>query len=251
VLGGWFVWGSLVALWDILNPRDPKQMQDFASGMGVVTDSTGHLHWMALLGAVATTIVVASLFLSRWAGTKSSVAIMILGAACLIAALMPFYLPESMHVELHRRSRALDAFGPLILGLVLIAAWWKRPSAERWKPALVATLVIVAAQASWNLLAARRWSEYLTVFRDDIAVRTGFVPYRESVVSGDEWKYLGLWWTMPVMSILLSPNHDVGALVGEERPGEWQPFDPLNPDQIKDLSRYGFRFDRYRAALNR
>ena len=115
---------------------------------------------------------------------------------------------------------------------------------------------VAASQLTWHLLAARDWMNYLDVFRSEVAHHEGFIPYKESALSqlevnGKPIASMSRAWTLPVMSILMSPNHKVQAIVVNKLPGDYQPMDPARPDLFPDLSRYGIHYDRYAAALAR
>ncbi len=51
------------------------------------------------------------------------------------------------------------------------------------------------------------------------------------------------------MSVLLAPGGNVKAIIENQKPDRWQPFNPTDPEHFKDLSAYGIHYGEYRAAL--
>lgn len=148
----------------------------------------------------------------------------------------------------------LNAYLPPLLGLAFLLVWRKPRPRQRWMYAFAIVTILAAAQGLWHVLAARRWADYLDTFRAEVATREGLVPFEESVLSrefvdGHLVAAMNTLWTMPTLSILMSPHGRVQAMIRNPDPEHWQPFRPEHPEVLPDLTRYGITFDAYETAL--
>ena len=250
----YFVAGIAIAARSILNPRDERNLQLFLDSTRFYRDAQGHLHWLGILSFVALVVIAGSLLLRRWPAVVSRAIIVPFAVACAVAAIAPALWPSSVAPILHSRARVLNAYLPPLLGVVYLLAWRRPPPLQRWRYGFIIVAVLAAAQLTWHALAARMWANYLDIYRAEVASRVGLVPYEASVLSresvgGHPVAVMNTTWTMPTMSILMSPGGRVRAMIRSPLPQEWQPFYPERIERLPDLSRYGITFDEYIAAV--
>lgn len=250
----YFAAGVVVAAWWIVHPKVPDNFQSFLEATRFYREPGGPVHWLGLLSLLALGLIGASLLIRGWPALLSWVVIVVFAVACGVAALAPVLWPSSFAPVLHSRARVLNAYLPPLLGLAFLLAWRKPRPRQRWMYAFAIVTILAAAQGLWHVLAARRWADYLDTFRAEVATREGLVPFEESVLSrefvdGHLVAAMNTLWTMPTLSILMSPHGRVQAMIRNPDPEHWQPFRPEHPEVLPDLTRYGITFDAYETAL--
>jgi hypothetical protein len=255
-LAVYFAAGVLIAAWWIVHPKVVNNFHGFLEATRFYRDSQGHVHWLGLLSLLSLVLVGASFLFRSWPKLFGSVAIVAFAIMCGIAALAPVLWPSSLSPVLHARARVLNAYIPPLLGVAFLLALRNPPSYQRWKYAFLVVAILAAAQGVWHVLAAQRWAAYLNTFRAEVATREGLVPFEQSVLShelvnGYPVAALTSRWTMPTMSIMMSPGGRVQAMIQNPDPESWQPFRPEHPEKLPDLRRYGITYDAYALALKR
>jgi hypothetical protein len=253
-LAVYFAAGIAIAARSIINPRDERNLQLFLDSTQFYRDAQGHLHWLGILSFAALGVIAAALLVRRWPALVGRAIIVAFVVGCAVAAIAPALWPSSFAPILHSRARVLNAYLPPLPGVAFLVAWRRPPPMRRWKYAFIVVAVLAAAQLTWHALATRIWANYLDVFRAEVASQRGLVPYEASVLSreyvdGHPVAVMNTSWTMPTMSILMSPGGRVQAMIRSPLPQEWQPFYPERIDRLPDLSRYGITFDEYIAAV--
>jgi hypothetical protein len=251
----YFSLGIVIGAWFIIHPRAVPNFQSFLEATRFYRDGGGNIHWLGLLSLLAVVLVAASV-VRRWPRGSGLVVLVFFAVACGVAALAPALWPSSFAPDLHKRARILNAYVPPLLGLGFLVARRKPLPAERWKYALALATILASAQVIWHAIGAKYFADYLDTFRREVATREGLVPFEQSVLSqkfvaGRPVAAMNTLWTMPPVSILLSPHGRVQAMVRNPDPEHWQAFRPEHPEKLPDLSRYGITFDAYTAALER
>jgi hypothetical protein len=252
----YFVFGIAIGAWFVAHPRDPGNLHGFVQSWRFYDDGQGHLHLPGLI-SLATVIIIALAVFTRDRSTwLYRVLLGLLAIAGIGAALSPVFSDVSIAPVLHARARTLNAYLPPLFAIMLIAVLVRPLSQKRMRFAYSAVAILAATQLVWNSLAAKEWVNYLHVFQNEVAHREGLIPYKESALSnqyidGEPVAVMNWSWTMPVMSILMSPHGNVQAMIENPSPADWQPFDPRRPDLLPSLSHYGIHYERYSAALAR
>jgi hypothetical protein len=252
-LAAYFAAGAALAAHEIAYPREPGNLASFVESLRFYRDHRGHWHRLGLMSLAGLALVAIAL-LTDAASRSWPVVLAAFALACGAAALAPLAQATSVAPLLHYRARVLNAYLPPLLAAVFLLVLRREPTARGWRYAFVAVAILAVSQAAWHALATREWSNYLALFRHEVAARRGLIAYRDSLLSHDSEDgrpvaTMNWAWTMPTMSVLLAPGGDVRALVANERDQSWEPFDPADPEELPDLSRFGIRFDAYRAAL--
>jgi hypothetical protein len=249
-----FALGIAIAARSILHPRDERNLQLFLDSTRFYREAQGNFHWLGILSFVALVVIAGSLLLRKWPAVVGWGVIVAFAVGCAVAAVAPALWPSSFAPILHSRARVLNAYLAPLLGVAFLLAWRRPPPLRRWRYAFIIVTVLATAQLTWHALATRMWANYLDIYRAEVASRAGLVPYEASVLSREyvdshPVAVMNTTWTMPTMSILMSPGGGVRAMIRSPRPQEWQPFYPESIEGLPDLSRYGIRFDEYVAAV--
>lgn len=244
------------ARWTI-HPRQVENLENFTEAIRFYTDGAGNWHLLGLLSVAGVGLVSALFLVGDWNSRFARLMLTAFAIASVIGALSPWIWPHSVVPMLHARARTLNAFVPPLLALVLLYTMKYPVSRQRLRYAYTAVALLAAAQFAWHVQASRQWTNYLDVFRNEVATHEGLVPFDSTSlilpeVNGHPIANLnGDVWEMPVLSILLSPGGRVQAMIAVPHYKGFQPFDPAHPVLLKDLSRYGITYDSYRAALAR
>ena len=252
----YFALGIAIAARSIIYPRDERNLQSFLDATHFYREAQGNFHWLGILSFVALVVIAGSLLLRRWPTVVGRAIIVAFVVGCVLAAVAPAIWPSSFTPVLHSRARVLNAYLAPLLGVAFLVAWRRPPPLQRWRFGFIVVAVLAAAQLAWHALATRIWVNYLDIYRAEVASREGLVPYEASVLSresvgGHPVAAMNRTWTMPTMSILMSPGGRVRAMIRSPRPQEWQPFYPERIDRLPNLSRYGITFDAYIAAVDK
>lgn len=258
----WFLSGAVVALSEVLNPSLPESqtavsfLEDavelFRDNMLGLLAGNLNLHFAAILSMAGMVLAVSSLVVSHRL-LKNLVVGFAVGSALLLLLLAVF--PAMMEVGLHYKARVLNAIVPLFLGLGLLVLRVKSVDlSRRVGLAFMVMLILGVFQCGWHLIATNQWAGYVSIFREELSKGEGYIQFEDTLlaerrigrqsVSGMNWP-----WTAPLMSIVLTPDGEVGSIIANPQPTEWEPFDPVNPAELPDLSRYGIGYDEYLNAL--
>jgi hypothetical protein len=175
--------------------------------------------------------------------------------ACVIVAILVvlawgFYpLFESQHINPSEQydCRFLDLLVPLALvpvALVLCV----RP---QWLAAKTTVFVwfsaaILVAQSLWQLSATYQWDKHVGNWKSMLAANSGPI----FLTSGDLFNTPDINWANPCESLVLGPNK-VQTIIMPSSAISWQPFDPLNPQSLPNLRRYGVDYSEYIGSLKR
>jgi hypothetical protein len=232
ILCAWFLLAAVVEAGFVSNPRDPSNREFFFRGFV-------RLHWLgapewgwnvpAILGVLAIVSVAAIYFVpsrSRlFVGSFAAVSAALVLAAFLFDGLM---VPHLQFVA--RNHPTFVSFG---LAAVLLAGYWKPRTIPRWAtPASVTVLVILAAGSfSCHLVATRDWVMYTRVFRELVATNRGLIewgalPTRLTFNDARLIHRMNWHFTMPDMSVVMSPRGRVQSMLANPPWSRWQPYDP-------------------------
>ena len=238
------VLATLVAAQSILRPTHPANLTSFQTSWRVILEP-GSISVQLSLFVVAVLVVAA--LLPRAAGPWMT---MIAAVAIVLGVLEALADPVHAAVTAQYRARLVNVILPM-LAAVPVLFGGLRPETET--AARRALGLLFAAQIVFQLQLTWQWHAFREVSRERLACVRGLVPVDLALASGlerqrvsPEWMH---GWQHPTLS-LLDHAGPVRALLGRARGyTEWQPFDPLDPNALPRLSRYGIDTAPYRAAI--
>lgn len=197
---------------------------------------------MSLLWA---SVMLLAMHPSVAAALKRPVGIILLLLIVLAWGLYPLFEPQHINPAEQYDCRFLDLLVPLALVPVALILSI-RPG---WLAAKVPDLiwlsaVMLVAQSFWHLSATYQWDRYVRNWKTMLAANSGpiFLPGGSVFTSAD------FSWVNPCESLVLGPSR-VRAIVMPDNAKAWQPFNPLNPQSLPDLTRYGLNYTEYTASL--
>lgn len=163
----------------------------------------------------------------------------------LIWGLYPILEPQRIYPPEQYNCRFLNLLVPLALtpvaAILRVRPQWlttKVPDMVRL------SAVMLVAQSLWQLSATYQWERHLSNWRNILAAQTGPIYLR-----GDRnFNAPDFTWANPCQSIIIGPSR-VRALIMPDHPEYWMPFDPLVPESLPDLKRYGLTYTAYIASL--
>ena len=238
------VLATLVAAQSILRPTHPANLTSFQSSWRVVLEP-GSVSVQLSLFIVAVLIVAA--LAPRSTGPWIP---MIAAVPIVLGVLQALADPAHAAVTAQYRARIVNVILP-ILAAAPVLMGGLRPETET--AARRALGLLFAAQIVFQLQLTWQWHAFREVSRERLACVRGLVPVDLALHSGlerlrvsPEWMH---GWQHPTLG-LLDHAGSVRALLGRARGyTEWQPFDPLDPNALPRLSRYGVDTGEYRAAV--
>lgn len=253
------VYGIVAAVLEVRHPYDAGNRDSFRQAIWEHLGATPVRFSLWLLFAVS----VVLLFPRRRRVQFAAAAPCILSGTLVF--LTPWLFSDRIDPMGQYVARVQTVYVPLVLGA---AALWiaggPRRLVDQWSggrtiegsreaSTLLAglTLLGVLVSAGFQLGCCWRWNHYLQVFRDDLRVRQGQIPFAESAVgrepaAGELDLRSYTWsWTMPQLSIFLSAldGHPVRAVVRTQIPGGWELFKPDQQADYPSLSKYGVIYD--------
>lgn len=264
-LAGWFLAGAGVSLDAVLHPAIPgidhvtlaKQAVSLLRDhmLAVFTGSTD-LDYQALVSVAAIALVVIAFVRSGAIRRYFPAAVWGFAALCFAVITLLYLHPELLEMRLHYAARSLNVLVPALISVFVLITKSRGVALETGsvQRAFRVVLVLGFFQAAWHGLATWQWAGYLDAFAGELSSQRGFVHYEDSVLSEQRIARQSIanmnWrWTMPEMSIVLAPGGMVKAVIGNPAGTDWQPFDPLDPAELPDLSRYGVTYAPYLASL--
>jgi hypothetical protein len=141
------------------------------------------------------------------------------------------------------QARNQSVFISVILGAVAVASDSRPTVARAWMR--TSSLIIVAAlclaQSAFDIAATRRWNAYVAEVGQRLKISTGLVPWESVMGSLDaresrDWRLMSWSWTMPSMSIVLSPDGHVNSIIlNPADQKKWVTYDPTNTNSRPTL----------------
>src|SRR5262249_31353799 len=250
-LAAYFALGSIFAVLAIVWPRDALNRATFVSGIATALER-GHLGLAASIWLILTFPLVVYL----WPRHRT-VSISLLAAPVLLEAVYVgrmFLHPEQVDFETHVYARGVGLLTPLPLCLMFFA----QPivSASRRHaliPCLRAVAVVGLFQCVWSMAATVLWANMVTALRLELERTPGVVPYQSTVLAqerlrGMPMEELHLVWPLLPMSIVLGGTTQVSSVIFAET-YPFAPFNPSDPAQLPNLSRFAVSYAALKAAL--
>ncbi|HTQ52449.1 MAG TPA: hypothetical protein VMJ12_17210, partial [Candidatus Acidoferrales bacterium] len=260
-----FAAGIVVGLCSIFMPELPANYVGFKAG---TLSLFKHMGWTLTWTVAWIALGLAAVFSESIQKIISQrIAVCLLLGVLLFWGMWPMLAPNRWDSGVTVDNRSMDLFVPLaLLPVALIARFrpgWmedKRKRLEQW----IAALLI--AQSLWQISATVHWAQDVLWMREVLATHQGIVPLHSTVLAADGMEGRELRpdviggrfdWTWPCLSIALAPSPKINCFICSEvflvpavREHYWQPFDPLNPRTLLDLTHYGIDYSGYLAAMN-
>lgn len=222
-----FTVGAAIGAGGLLSPRDPGNATGF---IGTIAHFLGGPHLFLLLSAVAA--AAAALVPRRPVALGAAAASVLLGIAyvAMVLRVQGYY-----SYDFYYQNRAFLALMlPVAVGLLFIA-WWMRPAwfaAGAMTPAAAAFLVPFAFAVAADGIGTHRWISYVGQFCQ--ALDSEASPPERLAMLKHSGVRTGWGWTHPTLSVLLR-DRGSNAMVANEPPQRWEPFDASNPPRIGRL----------------
>ncbi|MFO1059191.1 MAG: hypothetical protein U1E53_19770 [Dongiaceae bacterium] len=269
VLVAWFVAAAAIALFFIIEPRNPSNRAGFIRGLltgAFLWDRRYEaLNWPLALGLGAALLLAEAAWRPALFRGRERLWLAPFGAIAAYAALAPLLDPARFTAAPHFAARSISGLLPAALGLLLLAAaardW--RPGADWLRLARPLLTITAVAQLAWHICATAQWAGYLDVFRTALASGRGLVPFETTPLAADRiglqvLRRQGFGWTTAWLSLDLAPGGRVSAIIdnpdhhaaGSFAPARPSPmFDPARADGLPPLP--GLDYTEYLAALPR
>lgn len=166
--------------------------------------------------------------------------------AVVVWGLWPLLAPKQLNPASQYDCRFLDLLVPFAL-MPLAVMLAIRP---KWFAGRIADLVRLAAimliaQSLWHLSATYQWWNYLHDCKTSLATKSGPIH----IPADNGFNNSSLSWNNPTMSLMIGPSQVQAIIMADST--AWQPFNPLNPQSLPDLQRYGLDYSKYIDTLQR
>jgi hypothetical protein len=261
-----FLAGVAIGLCAVLMPELPRNFTGFKAG---TLEIWTHPGWTLAWTIVWAGLMLAACFSERvWHILSGKGGFYLLFAAVAVWGAWPLLAPDRLDNGVQYDNRALNLLVPLaLLPVALILRFrpqWLEFRRERLVP-LVAAMFI--AQSLWQISATANWCCDVVWMREILAAKSGIVKVRSTALAVDGMEGRELYrdamggrfdWVWPCLSISLAPNQKINCLICSEvyldpgiRRQFWQPFDPLKPETLPNLERYGLDFSGYTDAVRK
>lgn len=262
LFGGWFLAAAYFALIEIIAPSNPRMIDtsDFAKDtitlllrrmLPILLGET-KVHFSAVLSFVALVALCFGFLRISGATRIKRIVVWAFGLICSATLLLFVFFPELLEIRYHYRARTLNVIIPFLVCISILALFYSSTirDALDWRYAFIIVTILGTYQLGWHAIATRQWAGYLEVFVEEVSQREGYILFSDSrlntkKIGRQAIENLNYGWTNPTMSILVSPDGKVQSIVGPKNENRWQPFDPLEPEELPDLARYGFSYDLY------
>ncbi len=252
VTGALFALAAIIALYAVVRPEIPSNLTGFKHGvLNVLLAPNWSVRWSA-----AWLLIMLAVFASPAVRglITHHVSVIILGAALAVWGSWPLLSPSDLDPVAQHEARFLDVVVPLLLlPVALILAW--RPAWMEIQRAHLAAMsaAFLLVQSVWQIGTTWQWHGYVGIWRGLLAARAGPIwladtPLAQNALGGQALRF-DWFWANPCLSIALSSEGRVRSIIMNRRPPFWQPFDPLDSQQLPDLRRYGIDFTSYVTTL--
>jgi hypothetical protein len=223
IAGILFVLGAAIGFSGFLAPRDPSNATGFvASSLAYVRSPQA---WLLLSVAAMLTALITVNRTLRVALTFAGAVFAAL-FLCAIFLLDGYY---SYSVYYYNRSFLVLVL-PIAVAVLFAKYYRDRPIPEdSGSRGLSLLLIPFAAAIAGDVLGTYRWHTYVDVYcrvlKTDTPANLGIEVLKRAGAK------TGWYWTHPTLSVLLR-DHGSGAMVRNEVPEGWQPFDPAKAATI-------------------
>jgi hypothetical protein len=245
---------AAIALDGILHPQSLNNLGGFKHGiLEIVWHPTWTMIWTLVWFILAAVVCVGGQgFTRNGFGLEKALFAWVM----VIWALGPLLHPADTGADRGYELRSLQLMVPFAL---LVVAWllsiWPGWFEKRHNYLVCFSASLLLAQSLWVTAATWQWHGFVGMWRGVLVSHRGPVPLADTPftapspdgqTSNFEWT-----WANPSLSILLSPQQRVQAMILSEYRPPWQPFDPYDPKSLPNLQRYGIKYDDYLEALEK
>lgn len=249
LLSGWFLFAAYTQLIAISHPRDVNNRSEFLAQLQ-------ELKWIYLDGInVAVVLSMATAGLLLWvfidnlrnSGRESSAtargirraAPFLLGGAILALWALLLFDVRWYGLTTQFAARAQSAFISVPLAILVLASLFQPSIQYAWRDRLQVILIALLAIGVLigHGIGLSRWVDFVQDFRSLLQNHSGFISHEEAVTAlppsrRNNFRLISSAWTNPAISYLLSPHGRLTAIVGNPITMCWQPFDPLDLDNL-------------------
>jgi hypothetical protein len=259
-----FLAGASIGLCAVLMPELKSNFTGFKASTFAIL---GHIGW-TLTWTIGWFGLATITCLSKtvWHLLTHKIGIYLSFFAVLLWGAWPLLAPNLLDNGIQYDNRALNLLVPLALlpvGLILrFRPEWIEPKRGQLVQ-LAAGLLI--AQSLWQISATICWYRDIVWMQEALAAHRGIIPMRSTALAvdgmeGREMRQDAIGgrfdWSWPCLSVALAPDPKIKSIICSEvfldpvvRLHSWQPFDPLRPETLPNLGRYGIDFSNYVAAI--
>ena len=252
ILSALFIVSIIIAAYSIIFPLNPANRDSFLSSFPAI-----FVHLPAMLSFVYIVILSLCIFFPDF---PKSVLFKFIFALLVIAttfiSLTPLIMPELTKPYLQYPARVHMTY---MLPLISLVAFFVLRgtiviSEFTWKKIAVVIAFLVIGQTTWHILATKQWDGFCRVFRNELVKNNGVVPFEDTILInnriGNQLIGVMAWcWENPTLSILLAKDQDVKTIILNPSSNTWQPFDPLNKNDLPKVEEFGFSFEKYKNHL--
>lgn len=249
--------GVGVALYSVLG----SEAGHYVKSSVTLVDPGGRIHGMQLLSLWALVLLGAIVLAGRHsiAHRTWNVGMALLVAGCVFWIGACLFFPErTITVSVQHSIRGFNLWSTLgIFGLFLVACRRDVLALPNVNTRVWRLLAVMAfAQTASLAIHAAHWNHFLQlVDREVSTTKRGPIPYEDTSLSqrrhGRYVVDVFTWgWTMPLLSLLSARDGSVRAIIAN--PTWYSGFAPLmlaDTLELRDPTRYGYRFDEYLRAL--
>jgi hypothetical protein len=253
----WFAIVVAVQAYHLADPARPDNRTAFFTALVSfwwLFGLCGSLNLPALFGLLALAMLVPLTLRRERPRVVSPLTCAAFGAAIAAVAVYAAMSDQlfAAQAQFNARNHAILISVPL--GAIAFHAAVRPPAAERlpFRAGAMLAAWLAAASALWHVESARRWSDYLDVFRGVLNANPGLVAWedaRAKLPPAEARLFEGYshFWIEPSMSIVLAPAGKIAVIVAARRAAGWYPFDARDPAQLP-RARF-WNYDAYLAAL--
>lgn len=251
-LAAWYLLGVGMAIAAVIWPFDPSNKAGFIRGLEILYVSNhlaakvsfGVLFCCALLLAIPPRLKIIQSVIAAAA---------VLAVLYLCLQVFLGHVPTSLNDQIS--ARVLNLLIPIAVSVLLfcVLGGWFRPDRRTIALTAIAVGALGIGQAYWTLACIGRWQGVLATLRYELELRDGPIPFEESIMSHGRLGPLQMidlhaTWPLSPLSIYASEGGVVKSIVVPP-PTAYLPFNPLSPQTLPDLSRYGVNYEPYIDAL--
>lgn len=227
VVAAWFVAVALYQFLHVVTPVSEANRGSFVksllgfrwllSGSGVNFPLLLGIAMTVIVGANSTALLLAKGKSRHWLSLTATLLMSGLAVASVIAPLTGISVIEP---SAQFAARNHPAFLSFALALLMLVLWRKGIDGAQFtgwvRPVLLS--VLLAGSLGWHVVAQHEWSRAISAWRDVLQRSQGLVPWTDALATVTPRQRELLWtyswgWTNPAMSLLLSPNGRVQAIV--------------------------------------
>lgn len=251
VIGGFLAAGIYVAVDSVLHPIYHGNQANFLESIQSAVRNPRVLFTTVSLALLC-------LHLIRDDDRLFKGSILFLCVTGLLIGLSPLLFPSLTPPWQNYYARSYVVYVLPVFGLIAfyVMRFKKNITSMQWKRASSVCLILVTVQLVCHISMTFQWQGFRTVFIEELVTHQGPIIFEDTHISktriGNQLLGPFSWgWTIPTMSIVWSPNHDVTTVIANPVSSNrsWEPIKLLDLDTFPKLSDYGFSYKKYKENL--